>query len=186
MEERKIPEAKSYIRDLIFKIVGFSQSHKKTLARIFGFKNRTTITEHRSKWNLKGIEYYNLDQRQLEEYSEKARVILTRIAKQRTLITYDLVMHELGCGPGRKICGAIVRRVSEIELAEGRPKLSAVVIRSDTRMVGSGFFGLPGTPDSVKRFKSEEWQNPQLSLAEQEYWHDELKKVYEYWCPEVR
>jgi hypothetical protein len=79
-----------------------------------------------------------------------------------------------------------VRKVSEIKLAEGIPKLSAVVIRSDTKMVGGGFFGLPNTPDSIKRSKWEEWHNPLLNLEEQEYWNDELRKVYYYWCPEFR
>jgi len=123
---------------------------------------------------------------QIEDYAEKARLILLEIAKRRTLITYDSLMYKLNCGPGRKFCGDIVRKVSEIELAEGQPKLSAVVIRSDTRMVGGGFFGLPNTPDSIKRSKWEEWHNPLLNLEEQEYWNDELRKVYYYWCPEFR
>ena len=74
-----------------------------------------------------------------------------------------------------------MRKVTGIELAEGRPKLSAVVIRSDTRMVGGGFFGIEDTPDSIRRSKWEEWSNPMLSTEEQEYWHIELQKVYDYW-----
>jgi len=133
---------------------------------------------------LQGAE--RLSPYQLGDYAEKARLILIEIAKRRTLITYDSLMYKLNCGPGRKTCGDIVRKVSETELAEGRPKLSAVVIRSDTRMVGGGFFGLPGTPDSIKRSKWEEWHNPLLNSEEQEYWSDELRKVYYYWCPEFR
>jgi hypothetical protein len=93
-------------------------------------------------------------------------------------------MYKLNCGPGRELCGDIVRKVSEIELAERRPKLSAVVIRSDTRMPGGGFFGLPNTPNSIKRSKWEEWRNPLLNLEQQEHWRDELLKVYNYWCSE--
>jgi hypothetical protein len=121
---------------------------------------------------------------QLDDYVEKARLLLIQTAKRRTLITYDTLMYKLNCGPGRKLGGDIVRKVSELELAEGRPRISAVVVRSDTRMVGGGFFGLPGTPESIKRSKWEEWSNPQLDLKAQEYWHNELQKVYDYWCTE--
>jgi hypothetical protein len=117
----------------------------------------------------------------LNDYADKARLILIETAKRQTLITYDTLMYKLNCGPGRKLCGDIVRKVSEIELAEGRPKLSAVVIRSDTRMVGGGFFGLADTPDAIKRSTWEQWKNPQLCTKEQEYWHGELRKVYNYW-----
>jgi hypothetical protein len=137
-----------------------------------------------SNGELQNVE--RLSPRQLGDYAEKARLILIEVAKRRTLITYDTLMYKLNCGPGRKFCGDIVRKVSEIKLAEGIPKLSAVVIRSDTRMVGGGFFGLPNTPDSIKRSKWEEWHNPLLNLEEQEYWNDELRKVYYYWCPEFR
>jgi len=174
-------EAKFYMKNLIFKFVDFFRSSAKKHVKRFGIKKRMTSMENRPKLELESMEQYNLDQHQLEEYYEKARVILIKTAKRRTLITYDTLMYGIGHGPGRKTCGAIVRRVSEIEIAEGRPKLSAVIIRGDTRMVGGGFFGLPGTPDSVKRSNSAEWQNPYLSPAEQEYWGDELRKVYDYW-----
>ena len=118
---------------------------------------------------------------QLDDYAGKARLILIDVAKRQTLITYDTLMYKLNYGPGRNICGDIVRKVTEIELAEGRPKLSAVVIRSDTRMVGGGFFGIEDTPNSIRRSKWEEWSNPMLSTEEQEYWHIELQKVYDYW-----
>jgi hypothetical protein len=137
-----------------------------------------------STGELENIE--RLGRSQIDEYVDKARLVLIETAKRRTLITYDTLMHKLGHGPGRTFSGDVVRKVSELELAEGRPRLSAVVIRSDTRMVGGGFFGLPNTPDSVKRSKWEEWSNPQLSSEEQEYWHNELRKVYDYWCPEFR
>ena len=123
----------------------------------------------------------HISNQELDEYAEKAQAILIKIAKRRTLITYDTLMYKLGCGPGRELSGDIVRRVSELELSEGRPKLSAVVIRGDTRTVGPGFFGLPGTPDHSSRSNSKEWNNPNITLEEREYWQNELKKVYDYW-----
>jgi len=123
---------------------------------------------------------------QLDDYTEEARRILVDVAKRRTLITYDLLMYKLNCGPGRNLCGYIVRRVSEIEIAQGRPKLSAVVIRSDTRTVGSGFFGLPSTPNSIKQSDPKEFHRHHIDWEEQEYWQGELHKVYDYWCPKPR
>jgi hypothetical protein len=123
---------------------------------------------------------------ELREYSEKARPILIGIARQRTLITYDSLMYKLGSGPGREYSGEVVRRVSEEELKAGHPKLSAVVVRSDTRMVGGGFLGLPGTPELVKRSRLSEWTDAELNVDDQKYWHSELRRVYDYWCPEFR
>ena len=80
---------------------------------------------------------------ELREYSEKARPILIGIARRRTLITYDSLMYKLGSGPGREYSGEVARKLSEDELEAGHPKLSAVVVRSDTKMVGGGFLGLP-------------------------------------------
>lgn len=145
--------------------------------------NRTDEAAKLPNEELKYIERLRPDQ--LSDYVDKARLIIIETAKRQTLITYDTLMYKLNCGPGRNLCGDIVRKVSEIELAEGRPKLSAVVIRSDTRMVGGGFFGLPDTPDTLRRSKWEEWRNPQLDTEEQEYWHSELRKVYDYWRPQL-
>ena len=127
---------------------------------------------------------YYLMPHELREYSEKARLILIGVAKRRTLITYDSLMYKLGSGPGREYSGEVVRRISEDELQAEHPKLSAVVVRSDTKMVGGGFFGLPETPESVRRSSLVQWRNPELNIEEQEYWHNELRKVYDHWCPE--
>jgi hypothetical protein len=173
----------SRIKTLFCRIAGFFTHLKKRHEKSVIVEGTNKVPEF-----LKGGSYSieRLAPDQIEEYVEKARLILIRTGKRRTLITYDTLMHKLDCGTGRKFCGDIVRRVSEMELAEGRPKLSAIVIRSDTRMVGGGFFGLPDTPASIKRSKLEEWTNPLLNLEEQDYWQSELKRVYDYWCPELR
>lgn len=123
----------------------------------------------------------------LETYMERARPILIEVAKQRKKrgkITYKDLMDRLGWH-GRRYIGHIVGRISEIEYENRRPKLSAVVVRADTGMVGGGFFGLPGTPENVRRLTPEEWQNPKLSEADQKYWRAELERVYDYWCKSI-
>ena len=159
----------SNTRSLLFKLA--SRIREATIFRVT--PNRSTYVKRQ---NIEQLRPYQLD-----EYIEKARSILVKTARSQTLITYDTLMYKLNLGPGRKVCGEIVRKVSEVELSAGRPKLSAVVVRSDTRMVGGGFFGLPNTPESVKRSKWEEWHDPIINLEAQEYWHDELRRVYEYW-----
>jgi len=172
------PDLGSRMKVLFFRIADFF-THLKKRKKKYGIVERTAEANKFPNTELRYVERLSSDQ--LDDYADKARLILIETAKRRTLITYDTLMYKLNCGPGRDLCGDIVRKVSEIELAEGRPKLSAVVIRSDTRMVGGGFFGLPNTPDSIKRSSWEEWRNPQLSMEEQDYWHSELQKVYEYW-----
>lgn len=117
----------------------------------------------------------------LNMYVDRARPILIQVAKQWSLITYAELMDRLGGGPGRAYIGEVVGRISEIELEAGRRKLSAVVVRSDTWMAGGGFFGLPDTPPAVGRSTPEEWQDPNLSDADFEYWQGQLQEVYCYW-----
>lgn len=117
----------------------------------------------------------------LEAYVERALPILIQVAKRRTVITYAELMNRLDGGPGRAYIGEVIGRISEIELEAGRPKLSAVVVRSDTRMVGGGFFGFPDTPQIIRRLVPEEWQNHYLSEADEEHWQGQLEEVYRYW-----
>ena len=117
----------------------------------------------------------------LNKYVEMARPILIQKAKQEGRITYKELTDRLGGCPGRAYIGEVVGRISEIEWEEKCLKLSAVVVRSDTQMVGGGFFGLPNTPETIRRSTRKEWQNPCLSEADREEWHRQLEKVYRYW-----
>ncbi len=117
----------------------------------------------------------------LTEYVETARPILIEVARRGTLITYGELLSRLGGGPGRRYIGEVVGRISEIELQAGHPKLSAVVVRSDTMMVSGGFFGLPDTPQAIRRSTRAQWQNPYLSEADIRYWQSQLQEVYQYW-----
>lgn len=123
---------------------------------------------------------YRLLPQTLEECVAMARPMIVEIAKKKTTITYKRLMDRMGGRPGRGYIAEVLDRISRSEYESGRPKLSAVVVRSDTGMVGGGFFGLPGTPIKVERATREDWQNPRLSAAEESYWRDELKKVHDY------
>jgi len=120
----------------------------------------------------------NLRPETLQDYVRRAQPILVGVARNGELITYDNLMRRLG-GPGRGYIAEVLDEVSTIEYNNQRPKLSAVVVRTDTRMVGGGFLGLPGTPSNVRR--QDNWQDPRLSQAEQIYWRGELERVYRYW-----
>lgn len=114
------------------------------------------------------------------EYVAMARPILIKVAKRGTLITYGELSNQMG-GPGRGYIAEILEQICITEYKEGRPKLSAVVVRSDTQMVSGGFFSLPSTPEEVKRATPERWQNPRLSEADRQYWQRQLQEVYRYW-----
>jgi hypothetical protein len=116
----------------------------------------------------------------LAAYVKRAQPILIEVAKRKGTITYGKLMSRLGGGPGRRYIGEVVGRISEIEYQNRHPKLSAVVVTAATGMVGGGFFGLSETPENVRRSTREEFQDCRLSAADKAYWHQELKRVYNY------
>ena len=65
--------------------------------------------------------------------------------------------------------GWILGEISEWEHNEGRPLLSAVVIRKDIGMPGDGFFRLAR---QLGKFQGQ---------GEQDFWHNELRDVYNMW-----
>jgi hypothetical protein len=77
--------------------------------------------------------------------------------------------------------GEVLDRIVDLERDVDRLKLSAVVIRADTRMVGGGFFRLRDTPIELLRTSPEEWRNPRLSAADWNYWQKQLNYVYKRW-----
>jgi hypothetical protein len=117
----------------------------------------------------------------LEKYVERARPILVEVARGGGVITYEKLNNRLGGSPGRGYIGDVLGQVTRIEQEQGRPKVSAVVVRVDTKMVSGGFFGFPDTPEAVRRSTRPEFKNPRLSHADQEYWQAQLQEVYRYW-----
>ncbi len=110
-----------------------------------------------------------------------ARPILIRVAQQRGTITYGELMNLMRGQPGRGYIGEVLGRIAELEQEADRPKLTAVVVRTDTGTVSGGFFGLPGTPSNLLRSSPEEWQNHWLSAADRDYWQRQLTFLYQYW-----
>jgi hypothetical protein len=117
----------------------------------------------------------------LNEYVKIARPILVQIARDRSTITYGKLMQRMGGRPGRGYIAEVLEEIAETERAAERPKLTAVVVRSDTGMVGGGFFGLQDTPSNLLRTSPDEWQDSRLSTADRRYWEQELERLYRYW-----
>lgn len=115
----------------------------------------------------------------LAAYVKRARPILLEAAKDKITITYGELLSRLG-GPGRRYIGEVVGRISKIDYQNGHPKLSALVVTAATGMVGGGFFGLPGTPENVRRSTREAFQDCNLSEADEQYWQQELMRVYSH------
>jgi hypothetical protein len=63
----------------------------------------------------------------------------------------------------RKTIGQFLGRISCQEYAQGRPLLTAIVVRKKDREPGGGFFGLEGFPKSKI------------------FWKTEKKRVHDFW-----
>ena len=116
----------------------------------------------------------------LAYYVSKAKPILVRIAKQITTIKYGELIKEMN-GPGRGYIAEVLEELSKFETQQGHPKITALVVRKDTGMVSGGFFGLPKTPENVRRTTPEGYNNPKLSAQDIKYWEEQKQKVYDYW-----
>ena len=95
---------------------------------------------------------------------EDIREKLIKVAKGKKTIYYS----ELGIN--RRWVGEIVGDISIYEREQGRPLLSAVVVRKDTKMPGEGFWGL-----------TYETQSAKTGVDRRNFWKSELNKVYNYW-----
>ena len=73
-------------------------------------------------------------------------------AKSRETEYYGDIMN------GRVLIGKLLGAISEYELRRGRPPLSAIVIRKDTKMPGPGFFTVPSLQDEIVTMTKEEGQ----------------------------
>ncbi len=112
---------------------------------------------------------------------KRARPILIRKAKEGGRITYTDLLACMGGHPGRGYIGEVLNRITELEQEIYHPKLSAIVVLAHTGMVSGGFFGLPDTPPDLLRTDPEELQNERLSVADWNYWQEQLNCVYEHW-----
>ncbi len=93
---------------------------------------------------------------------------LVRVAKARRTITYGELAEKLHLGIARNTAHYL-NEVGEIEIANGRPLLTAVVGSKEKRMSGEGFFALAR-------------QNRLSNNTDRRtFWENELRKVHDYW-----
>ena len=116
---------------------------------------------------------------------------LIEAAKAGRTITYAELMREFHIPRGHPTpgigIGHVVGKISEHERDNGRPLLSAIVVRahSQTRRCpqghpGGGFFGIQNLPPEIKR-PLEELANPKLSDREQQFILDQQERVWQHW-----
>jgi len=116
---------------------------------------------------------------------------LIDVAKRGGTITYGELMKEFGIPRGHRKPGVgighVVGEISEHEHSQGRPLISAIVVRANSGTAicpkgvpGGGFFGLPGIPSRLARSESD-WANPQLTKEEQKFLLAEQHRVWQYW-----
>lgn len=91
-------------------------------------------------------------------------------AKSRETEYYGDIMN------GRAIIGKLLGAISEYELRRGRPPLSAIVIRKDTKMPGKGFFTIPSLQDEIRALSTEEGNV---------FWEDKKNEVFECWSKDL-
>lgn len=98
------------------------------------------------------------------------RAELIRLASKRRTVNYSTLAKRLKLdwthrNPNdRRLLGEMLGEVSVQEYRRGRPMLTAIVVRKDTDMPGTGFRGLEGFPTS------------------DEFWVAEKKRVFDYWA----
>lgn len=122
---------------------------------------------------------------------QDVRKKLIEVAKKRETITYGELMKEFGIPrghpkPGIGI-GCVVGEISDYEYSNGRPLLSAIVVRANSGTgicplghPGGGFFGLDGIPVHLERPASV-YSNPTLTTDEQEFVKEAQERVWGYW-----
>jgi hypothetical protein len=100
----------------------------------------------------------------------RVRGILVEVASRRERITYTELANRAQLTwnhrskADRAAFGRLLGEVSSAEYARGRPLLTAVVVRKDTREPGTGFLGLEDFPKT------------------REFWLIELKRVQDFWA----
>ena len=116
---------------------------------------------------------------------------LMDFAKRGETITYGELMKEFKIPrgspkPGVGI-GSVLGSISEQEYAQGRPLISAIAVRANSKTKicpkgtpGAGFLGLPGIPAHLHRPPSQH-SNPRLTVEEQQFINAEQERVWVYW-----
>jgi|MudIll2142460700_1097286.scaffolds.fasta_scaffold156659_3 hypothetical protein len=116
---------------------------------------------------------------------------LIKAAKSGNTITYGSLMKEfhISRGGGQKSIGHVVGSISEYEDQNGRPLISAIVVRSGSEsricpkgQTGGGFFSIPTSniPANLRR-QASDMGNPTLTPEEKDFLWKQQNKVWAYW-----
>lgn len=116
---------------------------------------------------------------------------LKNVARKSRTITYGRLMKEFRIPRGHSTpgigIGFIVGDISNHEHSNGRPRLSAIVVRSQTESSifpqghpSGGFFGLNGIPRNLRRTERT-YKNKNLSIPEQNFVREEQERVWNWW-----
>jgi alkylated DNA nucleotide flippase Atl1 len=101
---------------------------------------------------------------------------LIRKANNREIVAYMTIARLIGIEqPGNHMArevGHVLGEISEDEVNQRRPMLSAVVVRDNDEYPGDGFF-------TLARQKNLLAENTEL--AERTFWENELNAVYQEW-----
>lgn len=101
---------------------------------------------------------------------------LIQAARNRGTITYKDVAETMGITPKGSYMasetGRMLGGISEDELHDGRPLLSAIAVSSVTGFPGEGFFGLAKDLGKLK---------DESDAGKKKFWEEEKAAVYETW-----
>jgi hypothetical protein len=125
-----------------------------------------------------------------KDKKDSVRKKLIEVAKRGETITYGELMKEVKIPRGGRKpeigIGGVVGQISEDEHCEGRPRLSAIAVRTHSRRKncpqghpGGGFFGLEGIPPEFIRPRDH--SNLILTSREKQFVKQEQEKVWNYW-----
>ena len=103
----------------------------------------------------------------LNLYVPKARRHLIELARRGDTVNYETITTALGTS--RAYIGQVLDELNEQENAEGRPLLSALVVKANTGMPSYGFSAL------VRRL------HPSLRGTDRAVWEAERNRVYAHY-----
>ena len=109
----------------------------------------------------------NLDERQ-----EKVRDKLVDCARERRVVTYTEAAGWVGTTP-RAVGRDILDPINRYEHSEGRPLLSALVVRAEVGFPGSGFFAEASRLGEFKASSDNEY------LCRIAFLHSEVQRVFD-------
>lgn len=100
---------------------------------------------------------------------------LLNAARKKESVAYEEIAKIMGleahAGMAQKI-GQLLGEINAEEHNNGRPMLSAVAVKPETRMPGEGFFQFA---KELRKFDGETDED------KREFWRDEIQRVYEMW-----